>query len=119
MSISQPPAESQTSGRSADDIDGLLREFFQSALPRPWSAFQRPARETLPLTRSTSWKRRFRSSLALAASLAILALSLGLLSGKFTDRTAPTTPADPPIGTNDPPYKETGPRHGSIQPEKK
>src|SRR5262245_9060274 len=117
MSISQPPVEHRQSGPSADDVDGLLRDFFQASLPRPWPAFVRPQRETLPLVRPASWRRRFRSSLALAASVAILALGLGLLPGKFVDR--PSTPlpgAGDPNATNVKPGKDATPR-GVPQPE--
>jgi hypothetical protein len=67
-------------------MDGLLREFFRSAMPNPWPAPPTRNRHVLPLTLSTSWKRRARSVLALAASIAILAVTLGLLSGKFGGR---------------------------------
>ena len=118
MSISQPPVEHRQSGPSADDVDGLLRDFFQASLPRPWPAFERPLRETLPLVRPASWRRRFRSSLALAASVAILALGLGLLPGKFADRPSTSLPGVAPSATHVKPGKDATPR-GVPQLERK
>jgi hypothetical protein len=115
MSIAQPPVDPREPGRSADEVDGLLREFFQGALPRSWPPFQRPAREALPSPHPLSWRRRFRSTLALAASLILLALSLGLLSGKFADRSPQTPGGEPPTALRD----KDNLTHGQPQPEKK
>lgn len=117
MSITRIPIEPRES-RQADDVDGLLGEFFQSALPRPWPAFQPPMRATIPLARPTSWGRRFRSSLALAASVAILALGLGMLPRKFDDLPSGVMPGVVPGGTNIKSDKDMIPR-GVGQPEKK
>jgi hypothetical protein len=115
MSIAQPPVDPRKPGRSADEVDGLLREFFQGALPRSWPPFQRPARETLPIAHPLSWRRRFRSTLALAASLILLALSLGLLSGKFADRSPQVPGHEPETAMHD----KDATHHGQPQPEKK
>jgi hypothetical protein len=112
MSVTQPPVEPRETGRPADDLDGLLREFFQAELPRPWPAFARPGRATMPLPGAPSWRLRFRSSLALAASLILLALSLGLLSGRSTPSPQSAPEKGPIIGAKD------TPRHGPIRPEK-
>ncbi|HMF15239.1 MAG TPA: hypothetical protein VKE94_23150 [Gemmataceae bacterium] len=117
MSITRPPIEPRES-RQAEDVDGLLRKFFQSALPRPWPAFQRPIRDIIPLARSTGWRRRFRSSLALAASVAILALGLGMLPRKFDNRPPSVAPGDGSSATHVTPGKDMAPR-GVGQPEKK
>jgi len=116
MSVLRPPVEPRPSERSGDDVDGLLREFFQAALPHPWPAFQQPMRAPLPLARPTGSRRRFRSSLALAASVAILALGLGLLSGKFADRTPSTIRGND--GTGMRPIKDQSPQRPAV-PEKK
>jgi len=118
MSIAQPPVDPREPGRSADEVDGLLREFFQGALPRSWPPFQRPARETLTIPHPLSWRRRFRSTLALAASLILLALSLGLLSGKFADRSPQTPAGRDDIGQREKPYQDDS-HHGQPRPEKK
>jgi len=75
-------------------------------------------RATIPLARPTSWRRRFRSSLALAASVAILALGLGLLPRKFDNRPPGVSPGDGASGTHITSDKDIAP-HGVGQPEKK
>jgi hypothetical protein len=102
-------------GRPADDVDGLLREFFQSEMPDPWPALRTPARVTLSFDRPSSWRRRFRSSLALAASLLVLALGLGLLSGKFSDQSSSGIDGKMPTGMHD----KDKPHHPDIRPDKK
>jgi hypothetical protein len=89
-SIARPPVDSR--GRFGDDLDELLREFFQAEMPRSVPAFQPPFRLAFPPARPVrSWGPRFRTALALAASIAVLAIGLGLLSGKF--ETAAPRPA--------------------------
>jgi len=117
MSITRPPIEPRESSQ-ADDVDGLLREFFQSAMPRPWPALQRPIRDVIPLARPATWVRRFRSSLALAASVAILALGLGMLPRKFDNRPPIRSSGDGPSATHVTPDKDMVP-HGVGQPKKK
>jgi hypothetical protein len=118
MSIAQPHVDPREPGRSADEIDGLLREFFQGALPTSWPPFQRPAREILPSPHPLSWRRRFRSTLALAASLILLALSLGFLSGKFADRPPQLPGGIDNTGQREKPYQDDS-HHGQPRPEKK
>jgi hypothetical protein len=93
--IAAPPIDPRSRGRFGDDLDGLLREFFQAEMPHPLPAFQPPVRLAVPpapLRPVRSWGTRFRTALALAASIAVLALGLGLLSGKFEHRAAPVLP---------------------------
>jgi hypothetical protein len=105
-------------GRSTDGVDGLLREFFRGEMPNPWPATPIPTWSLLPFQRSASWGRRMRSALALAASLIILALSLGLLSDKFADRSPTSIRNSDGTGRHDKPYKDSSP-HGLGHPEKK
>lgn len=75
--------------RPDDDLDGLLRAFFQAELPRPWPALKapptpHPAVAPLPVRRGL-----FRSRLALAASVALLVTGALTLPGRFA---APTEP---------------------------
>lgn len=77
--------------RPDDDLDGLLRAFFQAEMPRPWPALKapppsRPSVPPVPVRRGL-----FRSRLALAASLALLVTGALALPGKFTrpEQTAP------------------------------
>ena len=72
------PVDSPDSGRSGDDVDGLLRRFMRAELPDPWPAFRPPARTTklaqptLP-ARSSRWVH-LRSYLALAATVALVVI---------------------------------------------
>ena len=114
MSMIQPPAEPLQPGQASDDVDGLLRDFFHSALPNPWPVPPTRAQDVLPFTHSTSWKRRARSVLALAASIALLAVTLALVSGKFGGRPPVGFPHDGPGATNMKPNKDLTPR-GKMQ----
>lgn len=72
-----------------DEIDGLLRRFFQAEMPAPWPACpatEEPAARVVP-DRTTSWwelPQRFASRLSLALSLAVLLAGAWCLSGSFT-----------------------------------
>jgi hypothetical protein len=112
--VIQPPIDPRESGQPADELDGLLRDFFQSEMPCPWPAVRRPV--SYPLA-STSWRRRLRSSLALAASLALLALGLSALSGKFANRPSATPSGQDATGMHQPVDKDAPPLH-TIPPEK-
>src|SRR5215212_9627158 len=85
---------------SEQDIDQLLRAFFQNEAPHEWPAFEPPVRRTtLPFRPAAAPRRRFvlGSKLALAASVALLMLCGWLLSGAF----------DGPTGNNPfPPVKD-------------
>ncbi len=72
-----------------DEIDGLLRAFFRAELPHPWPAMKAPAAPPTAPARPALW----RSRLALAASVALLALGSLLLPGQ-----APREPTAPGIG---------------------
>jgi hypothetical protein len=78
-----------------DEIDGLLRAFFRAELPHPWPAMKAPAApQTAPVPSPPPRPALWRSRLALAASVALLALGSLLLPGK-----APPGPqAAPGIG---------------------
>jgi hypothetical protein len=74
-----------------DEIDGLLRAFYRAQVPHPWPAWKAPAAgprtvPVLPAPRPALWRSRF----ALAASVALLALSSLFLPGK-----APREPQSP------------------------
>ena len=75
-----------------DEIDGLLRAFFRAELPHPWPAMKAPAApQTAPVPPAPPRPALWRSRLALAASVALLALGSLLLPGK-----APREPQVPP-----------------------
>ena len=92
--VDPPTLDFPLRGHSEDDIEGLLREFYRAEMPHPWPAVtvpdEAPARgpRLMPARRSL-----FRSRLALAASVALLVVGLGLLSGSFTQLTNGSAPS--------------------------
>ncbi len=73
MSVSKPP----------DQMDQLLRTFFQAQVPKPWPEL------TLPAEAPVSGRRPLRySRMALAASLLLLFIGQFWVSG-FTSQPAP------------------------------
>jgi hypothetical protein len=93
----------------------MLRDFFHSAMPDPWPVSPKLAQAMLPFQRSSSFARRVRSTLALAASLVLIAVGLAFVSGKFSDRSPTRLPGGQPVGN---PYPDQ-PHHGKIQLDKK
>jgi hypothetical protein len=98
MTVVTPPNIVPDSGRPPeDDLDGLLRAYFQAEMPDPWPSFEAPAPRNgvLPLRRPQQ-PRRFnlwRSRLALAASILLLiAGALFLFSGSRMNDAAPFDP---------------------------
>jgi hypothetical protein len=68
---------SHLSPLSTDDVDGVLRTFFKAQTPAPW-----PKAPAVVAKTAKGWPM-MRSRLALAASVALLALGLSLVSGAF------------------------------------
>ncbi len=84
---------------SGENLDNLLRAFFQAEMPNPWPALEVPSRIVLTVPdREEDPPPRlggslFRSRFALAASIALLVAGPLLLSGVFRDsNTKPSTP---------------------------
>ena len=91
--MKQPPVAPPWSARGADDLDGLLRSFFQAELPSPWPAPALPAEPpTTPAPRRPLW----RSRAALAASVALLLAGNLFLAPRFQGTEPPS--ADPGSG---------------------
>lgn len=94
MSFLVRPSMQQPNG-GPDEIDGLLRRFFQGEMPEPWPDCPRPeepARVVVPDRTTASWwelPQRFASRLSLALSLAVLLAGAWLLSGSFTGSARP------------------------------
>jgi hypothetical protein len=85
------------SGRPPEDeIDGLLRAYFQAEMPDPWPSFEAPApRHVLPLRRPQAPRfTLWRSRLALAASILLLIAGALFLFGRSPSQDAgqPTIP---------------------------
>src|SRR4051812_9136876 len=98
------------------DVDQLLRAYFQRQMPDPWPAFEPPARRTLPF-RPAAPRRRFvlGSKLALAASVALLMVCGWLLSGAFDGPTGPKVPVDDTRGGVG--RKDQGKHHDGPMPD--
>jgi hypothetical protein len=91
MRISEPPTVDRAGkGNPGDELDTLLRAFFQSELPHPWPALplpetEAPARPVVPFTppaASHPWVP-VHSRLALAASVGLLLAGSWFLAGQF------------------------------------
>lgn len=62
-------------------VESLLRQFFKSELPHPWPAWQAPARAVVtPVPQAQPAPRLFTSHFALAASVAMMAFGLWVVS---------------------------------------
>jgi hypothetical protein len=81
--VSPPIVGALGSARSGDDLDRLLRAFFQAEMPHPWPELEPTASATVPSTRLAIWRQIKRSHLALAASVALLIAGSLLFSGKL------------------------------------
>jgi hypothetical protein len=94
MSLStQPPVS------PGEDLDGLLRAFYQAQLPHPWPDFKVPDAGGAPSARL----RRFallRSRLTLAASVALLFSGSFLLPRQAPQQTGPEVEIRSPTATN-------------------
>ncbi len=67
---------------SDDDLDGMLRAFFQSEVPRPWPVLGAPEiPQPTPLAIRPWWKRTGR--FAVAASVALMLAGYLTLAGGF------------------------------------
>ena len=65
------------------EVDALLRDYFESEMPRPWPAFK------TPVAKATTWSR-YTGRLALAASVALLVAGYLTLAGFFPRTSSPT-----------------------------
>jgi hypothetical protein len=107
MNFILPPSLSSRGSARPDDLDGLLRTFYQSEMPHPWPELEPPARTILAPARASVWNRISRSHLALAASIALLILGTLLFSGKLSLHLPKGSPEPPPIAKDpaNPHYK--------------
>jgi hypothetical protein len=71
-----------------DDLDELLRSFFRAEMPAPWPTMKAPA-SAERASAGPSWWSRSRSRLALAASIALLALASLWMSARTADYATP------------------------------
>ena len=86
-----PPGHHNGDTPEGGEVDQLLRAFYRAEMPNPWPSFQAPAEAPMvlpfpaPPVRRALWTS---SRLALAASIAVLAGGVWLLSGAFSTDTA-------------------------------
>jgi hypothetical protein len=109
MSTTEPPLVDRR-GRPDDDLDGLLRSFFQAEMPSPWPSAPVPAVNATanghaalpfvpPVRPAQPW--RMTSRLALAASLGGLLVGTLLLSGQFQGNQQSEQPTNLGSGSGD------------------
>jgi hypothetical protein len=96
-----------------EETDGLLRAFYRAQMPHPWPDWKAPADRplTTPVRPGPAPARPWRSRLALAASVALLALSTLLLHGKLSGEPRNMTPN----GSN---FQATRQRPWQVAPDK-
>jgi negative regulator of sigma E activity len=87
MSLLSPPPVQRGGAQPPDDIDQLLRTFYKTQLPEPWPALAAPRRTVAPVAgRSARGWPLMRSRMAVAASVALLAIGSLLLAGALQGR---------------------------------
>jgi hypothetical protein len=103
MRFSEPPTVDRAGkGASGDELDTLLRAFFQSEMPHPWPALPLPRQQEQPrpavlLTPAAAhpWVP-IHSRLALAASVGLLLVGSWFLAAPFH----PTNSGDASVPAN-------------------
>jgi hypothetical protein len=115
--VEKPPTDLPGRNGASDDLDILLRDYFQAEMPHPWPACpQPPARAVLaPLTPSSRWTLA-RSRFALAASIGMLLACLWGLGGKFVSD--PPDEASTPLGITGQREKPYDPSGKPVDPSK-
>ena len=96
MSLLSPPPIQRGGTQPPDDLDDVLRAFYKAQMPKAWPLLAVPApRRTVPppIARPAKGWPLMRSRLAVAASVALLAVGSLLLAGAFQGRS--NAPADP------------------------
>jgi hypothetical protein len=76
----------------SEPIDGLLQAFYRKQMPRPWPAAPLPPARPVPFPASPRQSGVIRRRLALAASVALLALGSLLVGGKAVPNRPSGTP---------------------------
>jgi hypothetical protein len=95
--------DESTRPEQADELDGVLRAYFHSELPRPWPEAPVPVGRTLPTRPPASRRSGLRSHLALAASVAVVALGALFAAGKIAPDAGPGPRLEKP-NADVPPY---------------
>jgi len=109
MSFLEPPPL-----KPSDELDTLLRAYFEREMPKPWPAPRVSLDQVVPLRRPTTNRRGLiRSRWTLAASVALLLLGSLLLPSRFT-QDAKRQPVIDALGTADHPVL---PKRHESKPE--
>jgi hypothetical protein len=73
----------RTDFRSEQNLDSLLRTFYQGEMPHRWPEWKTPQQSVIVPARSHSWSGILRSRFALAASIALMILGFVFVSDKI------------------------------------
>jgi hypothetical protein len=110
-------------GGGPEDLDVLLRDFFQSEMPQPWPELRAPVERT-PTRAATRWTS-MRSRLALAASVGLLMVGSWALSARLPEYGAVSIePAHKSVGNANEnrrlltPYKANNSTNKTVAPSK-
>ena len=109
MNVIDPPRVQRLLFSGGDDLDALLRGFFEAQLPRPWPALKPPAPSAEARAPLPSQHRRPRSASrwALAASVALLLGGQVWLTRSGQDRdVAERRGHAAPVDVASPPHKK-------------
>jgi hypothetical protein len=115
--IDRPPEGPHRANEGPDELDGLLRAFFQAEMPHPWPGVVPPALPMRPAARP--WPL-FRSRSVLAASVAALLLGSLSLSSAFQGSEAPNpaVKSDKTVGARERPVKKLPPPDPMLESSK-
>jgi hypothetical protein len=92
--------------RTDQDLDTVLRSYFQAEMTNPWPSWQTPKQHTVTLTpRSTSSAVSMRRYFALAASIALMIFGFLFVSDKL-QTSNPLQGNHERIGYDDPQIKK-------------
>jgi hypothetical protein len=116
----QPSVDPAGVSRWGDEIDVLLRQYFQAEMPDPWPKLTPPEKRS-PALAPPRWRgwALFRSRMALAASVALLVGGNMLLSHSFQqqDRARATDSKDSVAAKPTPPgAAAVRPAHTTVAP---
>jgi hypothetical protein len=87
MNLLSPPSAERNG--VPDDLDRMLRAFYKAEMPHPWPAAPVAAPAVLPFRKPAARRPMLRARLALAASVALIALGSWLIPGMLQHDSGP------------------------------